>query len=133
MQARVATPAGEQPLAELPTQQLGTGQCALVLWSRQATPTRLVVALDQPAVARIRAKGRVIELARVLQSGPTLHGQFSEQEYRAEGISLEISFAAGEIRQLAGGAVVPSAVIRMADAAGWTSVIPASGLIACQS
>jgi hypothetical protein len=122
----------EQSLAELPTQQLAPGQCALVLWSREASPVRLVVALDQPAIARVSPKGRVLELARVVQGGPSLHGQFSEQQYAGSGISLAISFVAGDARELPGGAVVPSAIVKFADASGWTSLIPAVGLIACQ-
>jgi hypothetical protein len=121
----------EQPLAELPTQQLQRGQCALVLWSRDATPVRLAVTLDQPAVARIRPNGRVIELVRVAQSGQSLHGQFPEQQYHGEGFSLEVSFIADDARQLAGGAIVPSAVVKYVDANGWTSLLPAAGLIAC--
>ena len=128
--AIVAAP--EQSLAELPTQQLGTGQCALVLWSRDTAPIRLVVALDEPAIARVRPNGRTVELRRVEQSGPSLHGQFSQQQYQGDGLSLAISFAADDARQLAGGAVVPSALVKIADARGWTSVIPAVGLIACQ-
>jgi hypothetical protein len=123
---------GEQSLSELPTQQLERGQCALVLWSRDSTPVRFVVTLDQPAVARVGMKGRVVELARVAQSGQSIHGQFPEQQYRGEGVSLEISFVPDEARELAGGAVVSSVVVEYVDPNGWTSVIPAVGLIACQ-
>jgi hypothetical protein len=123
----------EQPLAELPTQQLQRGQCALVLWSRDTTPVRLAVTLDQPAVARISPRGRVIELARVGQSGQPLHGQFPEQQYRGHDASLEISFVPSNAKQLTGGAIVSSAVVRYVDPVGWTSVMPAVGLIACQS
>src|SRR5688572_8150998 len=98
-------------LAELPTQQLARGQCALALWSRNATPVRFVVTLDQPAVARMSVKGRVVELARVAQSGQSIHGHFPEQHYRGEGISLGVSFVGDDARQLAGGAVVSSAIV----------------------
>lgn len=129
----VADPMGAPALAELPTQLLARGQCALVLWSRNSMPVRFVVTLDQPAVARVSVKGRVVELARVGQSGQSIHGQFPEQQYRGEGISLEVSFVADDARQLAGGAVVSSAVVEYVDPAGWTSIIPAVGLIACQT
>jgi len=131
--APVADPTGMPALAELPTQQLARGQCALALWSRNATPVRFVVTLDQPAVARVSVKGRVVELARVAQSGQSIHGHFPEQHYRGEGISLGVSFVGDDARQLAGGAVVSSAIVEYDDPSGWTSVIPAVGLIACQS
>jgi hypothetical protein len=123
----------EHPLAELPTQQLQRGQCALVLWSRDTMPVRIAVTLDQPAVARISPKGRVIELTRVAQSGQSVHGQYPQQQYRGEGFSLDVSFLADDARPLAGGAVVSSAVVKYVDANGWTSVMPTFGLIACQS
>lgn len=129
----LADPMAAAVLAELPTQVLSPGQCALVLWSRNTTPVRFAVTLDQPAIARLSMKGRVIELARVGQSGRAIHGQFSEQRYSGEGVSLEISFAPEDARLLAGGAVVSSAVVEFDDPLGWTSVIPAVGLIACQS
>jgi len=124
---------GMSALAELPTQQLARGQCALVLWSRNTTPVRFLVTLDQPAVASVMVQGRIVQLARVQQTGQSLHGQFPQQHYRGEGLSLEVSFAREDARELAGGAVVSSAVVEYVDAAGWTSIIPAAGLIACQS
>mgnify|MGYP003578955794 CR=1 FL=1 len=129
----VADPVGAAALAELPTQVLMPGQCALVLWSRNSTPVRFAVTLDQPAVARVSMKGQVVELARVSQDGQSIHGQFPEQRYRGQGMSLEVSFIPEDARQLAGGAVVSSAVVEFDDPNGWTSVIPAVGLIACQS
>jgi len=133
MSVAAADPMGAAALAELPTQVLSPDQCALVLWSRTSTPLRFAVTLDQPAVARVNMKGRVVELSRVTQSGRAIHGQFSEQRYRGDGISLEVSFAPEDARLLAGGAVVSSAVVEFDDPTGWTSVIPAVGLIACQS
>jgi hypothetical protein len=124
---------GMSTLAELPTQQLARGQCALVLWSRNSPPVRFLVTLDQPAVANVMVQGRIVQLARVQQTGQSLHGQFPQQHYRGEGISLEVSFTRADARELAGGAVVSSAVVEYMDAAGWTSIIPAAGLIACQT
>lgn len=131
--APAADTAGMPPLAELPTQQLASGQCALVLWSRNTTPVRFLVTLDQPAVANVMVQGRIVQLARVQQTGQSLHGQFPQQHYRGEGISLEVLFTRDDARELAGGAVVSSAVVEYVDAAGWTSIIPAAGLIACQT
>jgi hypothetical protein len=88
--------------------------------------------LDQPAVARVSMKGRVVELARVSQNGQSIHGQFPEQHYRGEGMALGVSFMPDDARQLAGGAVVSSAVVEFDDPAGWTSIVPAVGVIACQ-
>lgn len=131
--AAVADPMGAAALSELPTQVLAQGQCALVLWSRNSTPVRFAVMLDQPAIARVSMKGRVVELTRVSQNGQSIHGQFPEQHYRGAGMALEVSFMPEDARLLAGGAVVSSAVVEFDDPAGWTSIVPAVGVIACQS
>jgi hypothetical protein len=126
-------PSATPVLDELPPQDLARGQCALVLWAQRGTPTRIVMTLSQPAVARIRLSGRLMDLARVSQNGEAVHGQFPSQAYRGEGVSLSLSFTAENASPLTGGAVVPSAVVELVDGNGWTSVIPAAGIIACQA
>lgn len=120
-------------LSELPTQQLAKGQCALVLWSHGSPPGRILLALDRPAVARVQIDGKQLELTRVSQSGQPLYGQFPEQRYQGGGLSIGVSFAPDTARDLTGGAVVSSAVVEYIDAEGWTAIIPASGLIGCQT
>ncbi len=120
-------------LGELPMQDLGRGQCALVLWAQRASPQRLLVTLNQPAVARIEVEGKTIELARVAQSGQPLFGQYPETRYRGEGLSLGVSFTIDTAKGLNGGAVVSSAVVEYVDAKGWMTIIPTAGLIGCQT
>jgi len=143
LSACASFPIGQPPLAaqapkvnslgELPAQQLNRGQCALVLWSRQSPPMRFLVTLDRPATARVQLGEKTVELVRVAQSGQPLFGQFPEQHYRGEGLTLDISFSAETSQGLSGGAVVSSAVVEYVDADGWTAVIPSAGLIACQT
>ena len=129
----VVATSGGTSLGELPAQQLTKGQCALVLWSHKSLPLRFLVTLDQPAVARVQVEGKMIELVRVAQSGQPLYGQFPEQHYRGDGHSLGVSFAVDAAKGLNGGAVVSSALVEYVDAKGWTAIIPAAGLIACQT
>jgi hypothetical protein len=58
-------PTGGLPLEALPTQTLASGQCALFLWARTTPPRRVFMALQDPAVARIRIDGRSVDLPRV--------------------------------------------------------------------
>jgi hypothetical protein len=120
-------------LGEVQAQKLNSGQCAMALWERRMPPSRILVALDKPAVARIELGGKQIELARVSQSGEPVYGQFPEQRFSGAGISLGISFAAGDARNVSGGAVLSSVLVEYVDAKGWISVIPATGLIGCQA
>jgi hypothetical protein len=120
-------------LGELPPQDLARGQCALVLWAQQMPPQRVFVSLNDPAIARVDVGGKVVELARVSQSGQPLFGQFPKTHYRGGGLSLDVSFVADKAKELNGGAVVSSALVEYVDAQGWTTVIPAAGLIGCQT
>jgi hypothetical protein len=132
-----ATPAVPAPsqtgLGEVQTQPLKSGQCALALWARRMPPSRILVVMDKPAVAHIELDGKQIELVRVGQSGEPLYGQFPEQRFSGGGISLGVSFATDDARDVSGGAVLSSVVVEYVDAKGWTSVIPARGLIGCQA
>ena len=129
----VPTGPAEATLGEVPAQQLNKGQCALVLWSHKSPPLRFLVSLSDPAVVRVQLEGKLVEIARVAQSGQPFYGQFPDQRYRGNGVSLGVSFSVDGATALAGGAVVSSAVVEYADANGWTTVIPAAGLIACQT
>lgn len=125
-------PAGSV-LSELPMQDLARGQCALVLWAQRSPPQRLLVTLDRPAVARITVEGKTIELARVSQSGEPLFGQFPLTRYRGDGLTLGVSFTADNARGAGDGARISSAVVEYIDDKGWTTIIPAAGLIGCQT
>jgi hypothetical protein len=117
---------------ELPAQGLRTGQCALALWSRQAQPLRFLMTLSDPAVARVRMGGKLLELARVAQTGQPVYGQFPDQRYEGDGLTLSVSFSTQSLAALTGGAVVSSAMVEYSDAQGWTAIVPAAGMIACQ-
>lgn len=136
-EVKTATPPVSTPsqagLGEVQTQPLNSGQCALALWARRMPPSRILVVMDKPAVAHIELDGKQIELTRVGQSGDPLYGQFPEQRFSGGGISLGVSFATDDARDVSGGAVLSSVVIEYVDAKGWTSVIPARGLIGCQA
>ncbi len=132
--AMPAVPAPSQAgLGEVQTQPLNSGQCAMALWARRMPPSRILVAIDKPGVARIELDGKQIELVRVGQSGEPLYGQFPEQRFSGGGISLGVSFAIDDARDISGGAMLSSVVVEYVDAKGWTSVIPATGLIGCQA
>ena len=128
--AQSASPTG--PLfGELPAQELKRGECALVLWSRKQPSVRFLMALNNPAVARVQIQGHVEEFSRVVQTGRPIYGQFADQHYRGNGTSLEVNLSADERSELSSGAIV-SAVVEYSDAQGWMTVVPAAGLIACQ-
>lgn len=121
------------PLSELPAQPpLARGQCALTLWSRDASGRLLVMALDRPAVARVSLNGQVRELALADQVGEPFYGHAPRQTFVGEGLSLTLSFTPVEREGLVGGGVAGDAALELTEAGGDTLFVPAAGLLACQ-
>ena len=135
---RDATPAASKadpgvPLGELPPQTLGQGQCALFLWSRSEPPRRVFMALNSPAVARVRIGGRTVDLPRTSFEGESAFGHYPEQRFAGEGVTLSMQVEIEARGALVGGAVAPSGTLTFADRSGESVVLPVAGLVACQS
>lgn len=125
-------PTGGLPLEALPTQTLASGQCALFLWARTTPPRRVFMALQDPAVARIRIDGRSLDLPRTAAEGESAYGHAPVQRYEGEGIILTITIQMDARSGLVGGAVVPTGSMEYRDARGWETIIPVAGMVGCQ-
>ncbi|MBX3479206.1 MAG: hypothetical protein KF842_02320 [Caulobacter sp.] len=123
---------GGLAFAELPPQELAAGQCALFLWARTSPPRRFLMATQNPASARVSLDGRTLDLPLSAWDGEAVYGVHETQTFAGEGVTLTVRFTAEERKGLVGGLVVPSASVEYRDAAGWETVIPAAGMIACQ-
>jgi len=119
-------------LQELPPQPLESGQCALVLWSRTPKPERLIMALNDPALARVQIAGRLVELPQVEREGRQTYGHFSNQRYANERLSITLRVQFDPQENLVGGAVARDGALEIVDNTGWTAAIPVGGLVACQ-
>ena len=124
--------AGAFALSEVPPHRLLSGQCALVLWSREPTPRRLVLALDNPAIARLNRDGAVRELAQSGVEGRRVFGHHPVQHYTGGGLTLTLRISFDGPQTLADGAILRDGSVELADDAGWSEIIPAAGLIGCQ-
>lgn len=125
-------PTGGLPLEALPTQTLASGQCALFLWARTTPPRRVFMALQDPAVARIRIDGRSVDLPRVGAEGESAYGHAPVQRYEGEGITLTMTIQMDARSGLVGGAVIPTGSLEYRDARGWETIIPVAGMVGCQ-
>lgn len=133
--AAVFTLAGapaEPPLEEIPVQRLASGQCALFLWTRGTPPRRVFVALQSPAIARVKVDGRVVDLPRVSWEGEAVFGHPPVQRFAGSGLALTVTIQADARSGLVGGAVAPTATIEYRAANGWETVVPAAGMVGCQ-
>ncbi len=125
-------PTGGLPLEALPTQTLASGQCALFLWARTTPPRRVFMALQDPAVARIRIEGRSLDLPRTAAEGESAYGHTPMQRYEGGGITLTMTIQMDARSGLVGGAVIPTGSLEYRDAKGWETVIPVAGMVGCQ-
>mgnify|MGYP000155927749 CR=1 FL=1 len=115
----------------LPSQDLAAGECGLFLWT-QSEPRRFIYfskAGSRTAETMLAETQQTLALTRL---GGSLFGQFmTEMEYLSsenESIILEVS--PGETME--GGQKISNGRIRILNAGGWETVIPVSGLRACQ-
>lgn len=125
--------AAETVLQELPTQKLAPGQCALVLWTRDAPARRVFMALTQPSVAKLQSAGRTVDLARTDTQGEAVYGHFPQQTFAGAGWEVRATVTFDTRGALVGGALAPSGSLEVRDAKGWTTVTPVAGMVACQS
>lgn len=123
---------GGLAFAELPPQKLAPGQCALFLWARTTPARRFLMATQNPASARVSLDGRTLDVPLTAWDGEAFYGVHDTQTFTGDGITLTVRFTAEARKGLVGGLVVPSASVEYRDAAGWETVIPAAGMIACQ-
>ena len=118
--------------AELPPQELASGQCVLFLWARTSPARRFLMATQNPASARVSLNGRTMDLPLTEWDGESAYGLHEVQVFSGEGITLTVRFTAEARKGLVGGMVAPEASVEYRDAAGWETVIPAAGMLACQ-
>lgn len=119
-------------LMELPPQRLTSGQCALALWSRTTKPERVLMAFNEPAVARIQVQGRTMDVPLVSREGRQSFGHFPVQVYANERLTLTVRVNFEPRDQLIGGAVARNGAIEIVDAQGWSAAIPVGGIVACE-
>ena len=115
----------------LPAQDLSPGECGLFLWT-QGDPRRFICFSKAGASTAETMLAETQQTLAMVRQGGTLFGQFmTEMDYispESESVSLRIS--PGETVE--GGQKISSGRIIILNSGGWETVIPVSGLRACQ-
>lgn len=127
-------PAAASPLTleEIPAEDLKVGQCALVLWTRSQPTARVFFAVNAPQQeARIKLSGRKRALAFQEADGELIFGHAASTIYTDDALTLTTRLQIEPRSGLVGGALAPEGVLELKDQAGWSAIIPVSGLIAC--
>jgi hypothetical protein len=124
---------GGVPFGELAPQKLANGQCALFLWANTSPARRILMATQNPASARVVMKGKTLDLPLTSWDGEQVMGLYEQQTFSGEGVTLTVRFRPEATRGLVGGVVARDGSVELKDAAGWETVVPAAGMIACQT
>lgn len=130
--AAPVAPAPDVAIAgNLPAQDLSLGECGLFLWT-QGDPRRFIYFSKAGASTAETMLAETQQRLAMVRQGGTLFGQFmTEMDYispESESVSLRIS--PGETVE--GGQKISSGRIIILNSGGWETVIPVSGLRACQ-
>lgn len=124
---------GGVPFGELAPQKMASGQCALFLWADTAPARRILMATQNPASARVVMKGKTLDLPLTAWEGEQHMGLHEQQTFSGQGLTLTVRFRAESPRGLVGGVVAREASVELRDSAGWETVVPSAGMIACQT
>ncbi|MAH92420.1 MAG: hypothetical protein CME99_04510 [Hyphomonas sp.] len=125
-------PAPDVPIAgNLPAQDLEPGECGLFLWT-QGDPRRFIYFSRAGASTAETMLAEAQQTLAMVRQGGSLFGQFmTEMDYIGpESESVFLKITPGETVE--GGQKISSGRITLLNSGGWETVIPVSGLRACQ-
>lgn len=119
------------PRKGLPAQELLPGECGLFLWTRRENPEFIFFSKAGSETAVFWLDDAVQNLSRTSAGGDIFGQQLTEQTFvLQDGRKMEMSMVPGDM--LVGGQRVPEVSIRVLDAEGWATMIPAAGVTVCQ-
>lgn len=127
-----AGPVGEAPvLGPIGRQTLPAKGCAAYLWSGGPRRELVAMASAEPGQLRLRLDGRTLDVARAGAQGAAGFGFGERIEYRGADVVAVLDMTVQTRRDLAGGAVVPAATLRIERPGRDVLVAPVAGLIGC--
>lgn len=125
------TPAAGREIGTLSPRKLAAGECGMFLWSK--APDRSLVFFNALGGAgHIVLGGREIEIARAAADGAEVLGQFENQTFRHEGLSIELRIQFERRPGLTRGAIIPQGALRLKRDDGWEYILPVGGLVGCE-
>ncbi|WP_375396793.1 hypothetical protein [uncultured Sphingomonas sp.] len=119
------------PVGSIPRQSLPDKGCAAFLWT--LTPSHALVAMvtAEPAQLRMTIDGSVADFVRTAQVGAGGFGFSQTSEFRGGDVTATLDMTVATRGDLAGGAAVPEATLRLDRPGKDTLVLPVAGLIGC--
>ena len=109
---------------------LPSGQCGLFLWRRTDDPQLVFFFNSTTGRAAVAVDGQERALTRVEVTDGT--DGAGEQVFATQGGQFAVRVAIHEREEIPDGVRIARAVVRVSDDRGWSAVIGAGGLAACQ-
>ncbi len=125
------SPVPGAPLAAIGQQKLPAKGCAAYLWTVGSEHALVVMASAEPGRMRIAVDGPPRDYALAAQQGVGGLGFAGTTTYRDRDITLTLDMQIQTMADLADGAHVPSATLRLQRPEGDEIIIPLGGLIGC--
>ena len=127
-----STPSDRGDVPGLPAQDLAAGECGLFLWTRRDDPAFVFFSKSNDPAAMVWYEDNAQNLTLAGVDGEVFDQEYTNQTFTFEGKTslLRLSLTPGQ--KLVDGRRVPEASIRIIDAEGWETVIPAVGITACR-
>lgn len=120
-----------QTKSGLAAQSLNPGECGLFLWTRRESPEFVFFSKSGTETAKFWYDKAEQALNRTGAGGDVFGQQLTEQFFSLpDGRTLELDMTPGDL--LVGGQRVPEATLKVLDADGWATMIPAAGVTVCQ-
>ncbi|MFC4348025.1 hypothetical protein ACFO5Q_09235 [Kordiimonas lipolytica] len=115
----------------LPAQSLAAGECGLFLWlKRDDAPLVFFQKSDGSAVMMI--DGVESPMRRMSQKGRIALEYFESQSFETADLALDVTVTPEAKRSLQQGLKLPSGMVSIETADGWSAVLPVIGLIGCK-
>ncbi|MEG3165372.1 hypothetical protein U1701_12285 [Sphingomonas sp. PB2P19] len=118
-------------LGAIGTQALPAKGCAAYLWNVSGTRVLVAMAGADPAQLRIAVDGKTKDYARTAQSGAGGFGFAAVTEYRGGDVTATLDMTITTRGDLAQGATVMPASLRIDRPGHDTIIVPVGGMIGC--
>jgi len=119
------------PIGAIPQQQLPIKGCAAFLWTRGPSHALVAMASADPALIRLTIDGKVQDFAMSAQNGVGGYGFSATTEYRGADLTATLAMTIASAADLASGARIPDATLRIDRPGRDSIVLPVGGLIGC--
>jgi hypothetical protein len=119
------------PIGALPKQNLPARGCAAYLWTRGPSQALIAMAVADPAAIRLTIDGKVQDFTLSAQNGAGGYGFSHSTEYKGGDVTATLDMTIAADNNLAGGARIGEATLRIDRAGKDSLIIPAGGLIGC--